>query len=277
MEDVRYSELLFLQSLAKGPELFCDPNGERSKAVGLSPIAYVEMAATLLEDLYVRFHDSSQQLIVAGLRGEVWPQYAPPDPRAALHNILTAQNNLQRLCITYRGLRRIEELRDLLKRDRILEPFGVLPDLRYFNPDLEEALLRGADTPVSVIYADLDNFKTVNTNFGHSGGDVVMKAYLEVIRDSLGLLGTGYRGRGDETVSLVVGQGHRRVVEIAETIRNGVESLNCEYKGSKLPEVTTSIGVASTPPENRTADIETLADQRNQKAKDSGKNRVVAA
>ena len=286
MNDPRYSELLFLSELAKGSMDVFQPDGIRSKAIGLSPTMHIEMAAALVEDLYVRFDREDIQLVVAKLRGELasnlklgqFHDFESDNPRHTLHNLLSGFHNqgLQRLRITFRGLRRIEELRDLLKRDRILEPFGILLDKRYFLPDLNEALLRAPDVPVSVINADMDNFKIINTKFGHAGGDVVMIAYLEAVRDSLGLLGTAYRGLGDEAVCLIIGQEPKRAEEIAQTIRQKVGALDCNYKGQKLPKVTASIGVASTPPNARSADIETIADARNQKAKDTGKNQVVA-
>jgi PleD family two-component response regulator len=43
-----------------------------------------------------------------------------------------------------------------------------------------------------------------------------------------------------------------------------------------LPKVTASIGVATTPPEDRKLEIETLAESRKRQAKEMGRNRVVA-
>jgi diguanylate cyclase (GGDEF)-like protein len=100
--------------------------------------------------------------------------------------------------------------------------------------------------------------------------------YLEVVRDRIGLIGTAYRGVGDEVAALVIGQGHQRAVELAETIRKGVESLRLEYKGIALPQVTASIGVATTPPEERKLEIETIAESRKRQAKETGRNCVVS-
>jgi diguanylate cyclase (GGDEF)-like protein len=104
-----------------------------------------------------------------------------------------------------------------------------------------------------------------------------MKAYLEAMRDSIGLFGSGYRGRGDEAIAVIVGQGHDQAVEFAETIGKRVAALRCEHKGHALPGVTASIGVASAPPEPRTMDLENLADARKRRAKEGGKNRVIAS
>jgi diguanylate cyclase (GGDEF)-like protein len=291
MKDIRYSELVFLREIGKGDfEYFTTMNKKQLEAVGLQnqAIYYIEMAVTLLEDLYVCFQDSERQLFVARLRGELGPRFnnvpsrAFPDyywdnPREGLENILNGlHGGIPRLRITYRGLRRIEELRDILRYERVLEPCGILLSMQYFLRDLDDSLRSGPDAPVSVIHADMDNFKRINTEFGYKAGDEVMKSYLEVVRDSLGILGEAYRGVGDEVSAIIMGQGHAKAIEIAEKIRKGVENLRCQHKGTILPPVTASIGVATTPPETRTADVENVAQQRIQQAKDKGKNRVIA-
>jgi len=81
---------------------------------------------------------------------------------------------------------------------------------------------------------------------------------------------------GDEVAVLIKGQGHDRAFEFAEKIRRGVKDLKCTYEGHELPGVSASIGVASTPPEDRKMELETIAEERKRKAKDGGRNRVVS-
>lgn len=285
MEDIRYSELQFLQGVAnRSIEHFNYQDEKQKKIFANIPVAFHELPITLAEDFYIRFEDWNCQLLMARLRGEIhpqsnlrahFPQHQWENPRDAIENILISQA-LQRIRITYRGLRRIEELRDLLRRDRILEPFGVLLSMQYFHRDLEDALHRASDISVSVLFIDMDHFKPINDNLGYDAGDVVMKAYLEVARDQLGLFGTGYRGVGDEIAAIILGQGHQRAIEFAEAIRKGVESLSLEYKGIALPKVTASIGVATTPPADRKMEIKSLAESRKRQAKENGRNRVIS-
>jgi diguanylate cyclase (GGDEF)-like protein len=286
-KDIRYSELVFLREVGKGDfEYFTTSNQAQLKAVGLPSLFYAEMVAALIEELYIQFDNPEMQMFVARLRGELGQRYntSPsrtlPDhywdnPRDALSTILSGVHGAARLRITYRGLRRIEELRGVLRNERILEPFTVLLSMQYFLRDLEDSLRAGIDVPVSVLYCDMDNFKRINTQFGQKAGDVVMESYLKVVRDSLGCFGEGYRGVGDEVAAIVVGQGHQQAVDIAETIRKEVEAMRCEYNGKPLPPVTVSIGLATTPPETRNADIEIVAESRKQQAKDKGKNRLI--
>jgi diguanylate cyclase (GGDEF)-like protein len=284
-DDVRYAEFLFLRDLEKNPLKYINPNDQKQQNdLGLDQVMYIEMVVAMLEDLYVEAKQDDLQRLVWQLRGEASPNKAPSgylqelrhvdNPRIELFTRFLG-SQLYQFRITYRGLRRIDELRDLLKRDRILEDFGILLSIRYVRRDLEEALRRSSDIAVSVFYLDMDDFGKINKQFGQAAGDVVMKAYLESVQASIGDFGTGYRGVGDETVGLIVGQGHEKAMEIAEAIKLRVAALQCQYKAKPLPSVTVSVGVATTPPESRSMDIETLAESRKRIAKENGKNRVV--
>ena len=275
MEDIRYSELRFLQGLATRPNLA----SHESERFDLSPALYCQMVAMLAEDLYVRFDDPLLQKHVWLLRGEVFSAQIPasgPNPRVAIEEAIGGPA-VVRASLTYRGVRRIDELRDVLKRDRVLEDFGILLSIRYLQRDLRDAVNRSADISISVIRADLDGFKLVNDTFGHDAGDEVMKAYLNSVRSAVGDFGTCYRGTGDETVSIILGQGSERAREIAEDMRRRIESSRTSYKHIDLPPVTASVGVANSPPHPRSRDLDTIADHAQRNAKKDGKNRVVVA
>jgi diguanylate cyclase (GGDEF)-like protein len=287
-DDIRYSEFLFLRAIEKWDQKFQYiniNNPEQQKLTGLNQTTYSEMVVALAENSYVVFDEHDLQLLIGRLRGEISPnfpsgsiilQHEWQNPRDGIHNRLISSHAF-RLRVTYRGLCRIEELRELLKRDRILEPFGVLLDMRYFYKDFEDALRRPPDVPVSVLRLDLDGFKKINDASGHPAGDEVMKNYLEAVRDCVGSIGDGYRGRGDEVAVLIVGQEHKRVLEIAEKLRVRIETRENKFKDIILPSVTASIGLATTPPESRGKDLETIADDRQIRAKKEGKNRVVGS
>jgi diguanylate cyclase (GGDEF)-like protein len=273
-DDVRYSEFLFLRDVDKTPLSWFNPNEQKQQqCLGLNQVLLIEMVLDLLEGLYIHPNQDVVQRLVYQMRGDT--QRNAGNARNDLFNLFLG--NLYQFRITYRGLRRIEELRDLLKRDRILDDYGVLLSFRYVRRDLEDALQRSSDTTVSVLYLDMDHFGNINKQFGQAAGDVVMKAYLESVRDSIGDFGVGYRGVGDETVGLIIGQGHEKAIKIAETIKQRVTALQCKYKEKPLPSVTVSIGVASTPPESRSLDVETLAESRKRAAKENGRNCIVGS
>ena len=284
-DDTRYAEFQFLRALAnRSIECFNYQDEKQRRILSSLPVPYPDVLITLAEDAYVKFEDQKLQWLAGRLRNEIpvssvvsghYLNYEWENPRAALENKLTS-DTLQNIRITYRGLRRIEELRDVLRNERILDDYGVLLSMRYFRRDFEDALHRSSDVSVSILYVDMDDFGSINKEHGQPAGDVVMKAYLEVVRDKLGLLGEAYRGVGDEVAAIIIGQGEERVIELAEAIRKGVAAINCEYKGVSLPKVTASIGVATSPPSERTLELEPLAESRKRLAKKKGKNRVVS-
>jgi len=270
MEDIRYSEMLFLQAvLNREVNWIHSSNLLIPDSYKISPEFFFGMVETLLEDMYVTFEQRHYQELVWRLRGEHVTERPAGlseqqwiKPRTAVRDILQGNNSYQ-LRITYRGVRRIEELRDILKQDRILDDFGVLLSIRYLHRDLQDALGRAPDISVSVIRADMDDFGQIN------------KPYLQAVHDAVGDLGAAYRGVGDETVSIIIGQGHQRAIEIGNEICARVRSLKLEYKGQILPSVTASVGVATSPPAPRSRDVHTMAEAFQRKAKETGKDRVV--
>ena len=282
--DIRYSELRFLQSFQAERRQVHLGSNEEAAIIGLSTALYTDLILVLLEELCVELTDIGKQLLVYRLRNETSPDliqsgiedYEWANPREALRRGLQTGQISNELRITYRGRRRIEELRDVLREGRILEKFGVLLDGRHFNGDLDDAVTRSSNTSLSVIRLDLDHFKRVNDTFGHHAGDVIMTHYFRNVREVIGSFGEAYCLGGDEVAVIVPGIGHERTTAIAQRMCAAVAAMRCEHQGATLPEVSVSVGVASAPPDERSRALDRLADERLYRAKDQGRNRVVS-
>ena len=90
----------------------------------------------------------------------------------------------------------ITEIRARLKRD---EMTGLLNHATFY-PTLDDAL-SDADRekkPVSVTIADIDSFKSVNDNFGHANGDIVLIALAEILLETCSSCGDVFRYGGEE-------------------------------------------------------------------------------
>jgi diguanylate cyclase (GGDEF)-like protein len=96
---------------------------------------------------------------------------------------------------------RLAEAERLADRD-VLTP---LLNRRAFVRELQRAiaLTRRHDTPASVIYVDLDDFKEINDTYGHAAGDAVLLAVSE--RLQAGVREEDFVGRigGDEFAVLL--------------------------------------------------------------------------
>jgi diguanylate cyclase (GGDEF)-like protein len=285
MDDTRLAELAFLQRIVtltnNGHLDNFYANHEQWRSLGLAQQHFIEMVIHLLENGAIRYREERMQLLVARLRHEYsgvgdanFTRHEWDTPRRTLERSMLG-TNVFTLAITYTGLRRIEDLRDQLKQDRILDPLGVLLDWRYFLPELRLALGRSDNVPVSVIALDLDGFKAVNDAHGHDAGDAVLRSYMQAVKDIVDTAGTAFRRGGDEVHVLLPGSDRDQSRKLADVILYGVRSMKVQFKGKDLPRVSSSIGVASSPPDSRSPDLDGIADQRQLAAKKAGKDRVV--
>lgn len=130
-----------------------------------------------------------------------------------------------------------------------------------------------SNAPLSVVFVDLDNFKSVNDNYGHDAGDKVLLAATEMIRSGLRTGDMLVRWGGEEFVLILPSTYCDEAVGVLQKLRS--KGLGTRPDGSPI---TASIGVAE-----RTLDspddwrkLVEAADQRMYTAKQSGKDRVVA-
>ena len=122
---------------------------------------------------------------------------------------------------------------------------------------------------LSVLYLDIDHFKSINDLYGHSMGDDILREFTMVVLSSLSASERLVRWGGEEFVVFCPGRGLEEASELAKQIRRKVEA-RIWIHGDKL---TTSIGVA-TLGEERTSDMLIRADEALYSAKRLGRNRV---
>jgi diguanylate cyclase (GGDEF)-like protein len=138
-----------------------------------------------------------------------------------------------------------------------------------------KTLMEGAGRygePLSLIMVDVDHFKKVNDTHGHVTGDKVLKGVAEILKKKV-RGGSSYRYGGEEMAVLLPKAELEGAVQVAERLRAAIEAH--KIAGVK---VTASFGVAQF--ESGLADPPAFvekADQALYKAKESGRNRVVAA
>lgn len=133
---------------------------------------------------------------------------------------------------------------------------------------------RAYERPLSVIYYDLDFFKKVNDDHGHSCGDYVLKETCRIAKscvrkdDIVGRLG------GEEFVVVLPNADAIAGVELAERIREMVEAHPFAFDGRSLRQ-TVSMGVAQARKDmEHYLALLNEADRRLYESKRSGRNRV---
>jgi len=144
--------------------------------------------------------------------------------------------------------------------------------------DVEFKRAKALRSEMSIVFFDIDGFKTINDTYGHDCGDQVLIAVGGALRScGLGELEMAGRYGGDEFMVVLTSSGLGAAAETAEKIRLAIERIVCMHEGARVP-VTASIGVASvTRNLHRVADLYRDADQALYESKRNGRNRVTVA
>ena len=128
--------------------------------------------------------------------------------------------------------------------------------------------------PVSVLFIDLDRFKTVNDSAGHGAGDAVLVAVAHALEEQVRHADTVARLGGDEFAVLLTSCDAAGAAGVAEKMRSAVEALVVPWAGARL-SVGASIGVAELEPALLdVAAVLAAADSACYAAKHGGRNGV---
>jgi Amt family ammonium transporter len=123
----------------------------------------------------------------------------------------------------------------------------------------------------SIIIVDIDHFKKVNDNYGHTVGDTVLKEISQLFTRKIRSSDTVARWGGEEFILLVDSVELDMANEIAEKLREAVE----DHQFTDAGKITCSFGVCS--PKRPQTPFENLlhqADKALYRAKDGGRNQV---
>ena len=132
---------------------------------------------------------------------------------------------------------------------------------------------------LGVILLDIDFFKQVNDRYGHPVGDLVIREIATILQASAREYDLAARFGGEEFIVLCDGGTWETTVAVAERIRRAVEERRIEYAPGEFMNVSVSLGVFSTTPQEN-APVEQwihAADQALYRAKNMGRNRHALA
>ena len=192
-------------------------------------------------------------------------------------------NYMQR--IEYTSIQEIDELAtsfnimsDSLERNRLLlekkaytDGLTGLFNHRYFHDSLANEINRvyRYHHPLSIIMADIDDFKKINDTFGHKKGDAALQMLAERMRASIRSADIACRIGGEEFAIILPETASCDAYSVAERLRLDISSSTLEDIG----RITISLGVATFP--DHALDKDSLivaADTAMYKAKRKGKN-----
>ena len=170
----------------------------------------------------------------------------------------------------------LSRLKDALETEKMLSRIDSLTGIangKYFIELVNSELIRSNTNNLSftIAYMDLDNIKTINDQFGHNEGDIVLSTVASIIqnkvraKDSVGRLG------GDEFAILLPEMGTEESKKIIPKIHKALLDTILENKW----RITISMGVGTFKGPNFSAEeILRQVESLMYSVKDAGKNGI---
>ncbi len=144
---------------------------------------------------------------------------------------------------------------------------------RRFERDFENA--RKENSPLTLLFLDIDDFGNVNRTYGYPTGDTTLKKVSAVMLDSVRSVDWTARYGGEELCIIMPFTPITESLQVAERIRQQVESLEIIAYDRRRFGVTVSIGLAELSSGDREpVDLVQRAGDQTRAAKKKGKNTV---
>lgn len=130
--------------------------------------------------------------------------------------------------------------------------------------------------PLSLLMLDIDHFKHINDNHGHSAGDDVLRAVAASIKGQLRNVDMVFRFGGEEFLILLSNTGREAAALVGERLRFAAQAKNYLADGKSI-ELTVSLGCSTLLPGESAESLLRRADSALYVAKREGRNRLAMA
>lgn len=122
--------------------------------------------------------------------------------------------------------------------------------------------------------ADIDHFKSINDNFGHSTGDKTLQVIAMALKNSLRESEFVARYGGEEFVLLIPDVSANDIEQLLNRVREKVKNIPFKFKNQRIT-VTVSIGAAQILENEQISETFERADAALYKAKHESRDRVI--
>jgi diguanylate cyclase (GGDEF)-like protein len=181
--------------------------------------------------------------------------------------------------LVYFYMKSLQENRELKELHAVLEELVITDSLtglynqRHFSSRLKQEMERARRRryPLSLLFLDLDNFKSYNDTHGHLAGD---RALEEVGKTVLGSIrrgvDAGFRYGGDEFVVILPETACQQAAAVAQRIRDS-------FGETEFNAITMSIGLIEFGPDDPVEAVIEMVDRAMYQAKGAGGGRIEIA
>src|SRR5206468_6286773 len=132
-------------------------------------------------------------------------------------------------------------LAEVSARDSLTGLYNRWYVMEKIESEMNRSLRHGS--PVAVLMIDIDYFKRVNDTWGHAVGDLVLKSFGQVLRDSCRVYDVPGRYGGEEFCIVLPETRIGNTTAVAERIRQRLAESPFEVGGGRVA-ITASMGIA---------------------------------
>tara|TARA_R110000782_G_scaffold235939_3_gene321997 strand:- start:3771 stop:4673 length:903 start_codon:yes stop_codon:yes gene_type:complete len=158
-----------------------------------------------------------------------------------------------------------------------IDPLTGVNNRAAFDKSIEQEMEFSARHKhnLTLMMLDLDKFKDINDNYGHTVGDAILRSFADSIMKCLRRSDILFRYGGEEFSVLLRNTGTEGASLLAERMRKNVEEMEFEYNKIKI-KTTVSIGLTQMQEGESIIDFIERADELLYSAKNNGRNRVAS-
>ena len=214
-----------------------------------------------------------------------------PDPAELKHMVQAMVEDTKRMLADNQKLEQklnqsaveMQEMRDniqSLKREAMTDSLTGLSNRKAFDVELKQ---RAGDVmengkALSLLIIDIDHFKQFNDTYGHQVGDQVLKLVSNALQSNVKPNEMVARFGGEEFTVILPGSKLREAEKIADKLREKIalKDIVNQVKQENMGRLSVSIGVAQLKAGESVSLFIERTDRALYKAKDLGRNKVVA-
>ncbi len=165
-----------------------------------------------------------------------------------------------------------EALHRLVEQDVLTELYnrrcGDMKLKKLYDDNIRE------DKDITIAISDIDFFKSINDNYGHDAGDVVLKSVADILKENIRNKGFVCRWGGEEFLFAFYNNSIEETRNILEDIRIKVERNIVNYENYNIT-TTMTFGVSTFETGKSIEELLKEADDNLYKGKNNGRNQVI--
>ena len=164
---------------------------------------------------------------------------------------------------------------DLLEKLTGLDPLTQLSNRRRLEEEIQARLAESQRYGLTfgILFADIDRFKRVNDNYGHTTGDQVLKMVGHTMLNALRPFDIVGRWGGEEFLAVVVNVDLETLTTVAERMRALVTQSRLNHDSENIT-VSVSVGATLVLPGDDADSLVKRADEGMYRSKAGGRNQV---